>query len=207
MSVSKWLTRVYANQFQGEVVDEGIVSVNGVDQYVFYIESDGRTIAAQALPFLDIILNRELLDEFSEDVHDYAFFHEAGHKQWPFPRQLLFFVAQVVFLFFAVTAPVILLLLLSNVPWSEGIPTMISAILGSITALLVVILLLMLATWLDEGRAEVHAIRRMGPEKVESLRAEVRAKREYSRFGQLRRKLVYPPSGLTMAIGRELYKT
>lgn len=196
MRVREILTHLYALLKAGGVVNKSDYSCNGIEETVYWVDSKNWSMKGQCTVFNTIILNKNKI-ALSDDTVDSVFLHEVGHKRSPLVLILTTWI---------VRAPLFLLGLLS-IPYSlvsigmfaTTEPSLHSTMIFTLAHASVVAIFVIpftVLSWLDEGYAEVFAIRRMETNRYKEARDFLNRNSERSLFWKILRPFMYPPKRL-----------
>lgn len=198
-------TRIYARSLGGMIGHEWF-EIDGVEGRVCYVDSDRWHAAGQGLPTLSIILNEAKLKDKPNRVREYVFLHESGHKRWPFPVQLLFFLAQFLLALAIISVTMALPQLIVNLWWGATPNSLVVSFLGTILGVALMVAIPLSVTWIDEGSAELFTISKLGIENYREVREEFAGNHERGIAARVWGRVAYPPESLLLWIAERLYE-
>ena len=184
-------------KLHGGVVEQKEICVNGKSAQVYYVNDESWGSAGQGLSFTHIILNRAHLEDKPDFVHNFIFLHEFGHKQWRWPLQIFFDIAQISYIItlfvFVRSSPVFALEAVAQ-------PTIGSSLAYLVGCALIIVVPLTI-TWFDEGYAETYAISKIGYSTYLEIQ-KISEKTSRTVLERLRSRVMYPPEALILAAYR-----
>lgn len=189
-SVRTILTRLYARVFLGGLCDSGTYRVQGIEQTVHWIDRDDGQAGWHA-PWGAIVLNRQELQDKSDNLTDFTFLHEVGHGRMPLPLRLVFtplrWVTTVLLLLLPVIAPI---LLMGVYPFSGR--DIVNVAVAYLILSTIVVGAYVLIAWIDEGYAELFVLSEIGEAQYRDCHQEVRQRRDSGLLRRIRLRLTYP---------------
>lgn len=159
------LPQVLGSQY--EIIREEEYSVENIHKTVHWIDSSKSPFYGEYTLFGKILLNENRLSQVSKNGINCVFLHEVGHSR---PHHL---VSLCLVSLRIILVPIIIIGLLP-------IPAVI------------LIIAFMLIWWIDEGFAELFAIKTLGEEKYLAARDELDDQRNLGKISRLIIRIVYP---------------
>lgn len=199
------ITRIYVWLARGGVVEVEKYSAGGEVRRVYWFDDESTNMLGQCSPVNTITMNKTS-EKYSEKVRDYIFLHELGHASMNTLVQLIFtpiLIWSIIIAFFSLFYPLILFLLAYSATEALGYSLFLS-IISFLFVTIPMVLVFSFFSFIDEGYAEIYALRRIGEEAYSECQEEKLEKSELSRFAKLRKKFTYPPPWLVIKVNNLL---
>lgn len=149
--------------------------------YIFSDNDSGR--AGHTSPFGTILLNENLFKKYSSNVRNIVFLHEVGHTKMNIFFIILFYILAIPILLFLLVSGLVLILIpfvIIIIIFKFGFH-LIYVLVPIIYSVLLCILssaLFLIISWIDEGYAELFALRVAGVKNYFSAINEIKSKRK-----------------------------
>ncbi|MFB6200370.1 MAG: hypothetical protein ABEJ83_05790 [Candidatus Nanohaloarchaea archaeon] len=201
------ITRGYVWFARGGVVEIEEYTVEGETRRVYWFDDDSTSMLGQCSPVNTITMNKTS-EKYSEKFRDYIFLHELGHTSMNTLFQIVFtplLIGSMIAALFSLVYPLLWFF------WAYvATEALVYSLLLSVLAFLVVtfpmVLIFSSLSFIDEGYAEIYALRRIGKESYLECQEERKEKSETGKITKLSRKFRYPPTWLVIKVDNHLKK-
>lgn len=135
-----------------------------------------------------------MLSELSDDVIDFVFLHEIGHKRLPLVLRVLILGLLVITTMIAVLSiPTGVVLVLQTALTTGSVSASMLAVVAAAIVTGTATGVFMVISWIDEGLAEWFALRNVGVKQYVTVTRELRQRSESERIERVLHRLRYPP--------------
>ncbi len=179
-------TRAFARFYHGPIESVGSFNGHTSEEDVYWFDSDSAAFG-QATPVGTIILNKQRMQNLSEEAAELVYRHERGHlNRLPLLRGLFYGMV--------INGVIGIYYLLSSLGYSLlipfGMPIEPIAMLAGVSLLL--ILAFVMTVRLEELAADLHALRALGEEEFLSAYDEISSESSQSLHNEVAKFLLYP---------------
>lgn len=202
MSWLQWLidklTWLYLRLTHGKVIEKEDYSAEGVSKKIYWYRDEGSSRAGHCTPFNTITMNKGSLDKYSDRYINYVFLHEAGHSSWHPVLNLVItplLLLSIITVFLSLFHPVFWSIFVFSATSSISF-TLLNLIISILVVVVPAVLFFTIMSFIEEGHAELFALRRIGTEDYIACQEERREKSEVGRIRKVISKFQYPPAWL-----------
>jgi Zn-dependent protease with chaperone function len=191
-------TRLFARVYHGPVESVGSFNGHSSEDDVYWFSSDSAAFG-QATPVGTIILNKDRMENLSDEAAELVYRHERGHlDRLPVFRGLFFGMVfnGVLGIYYLLKSLGYSLL----IPF--GVPVEPVALLAGVSLLMIV--LFVATVRLEELAADLHAIREIGEKEFLDAYDEISEESSKSLHNRVVTALLYPKLGTVVRVHRLL---
>ncbi|MFC7213077.1 hypothetical protein ACFQO4_03145 [Saliphagus sp. GCM10025334] len=192
------LTYWYAWFGFGKIHEISEHTYNGKTRQVYWFDSEDSK-GGHCTPFATILMNRQRLEEYSEQVTDYVFVHETGHADLPWYLQFLVYLTLIPSVLIALVMPFAAGTQILVVLFGTGSAYYtVLAVVSGLLAIGLFTLPFLVFSWISEGHAELVALKELGETAFLECHAEIEEKSERGLLRRLIHRVQYPPPELVV---------